>query len=34
MLAAGLVLLVPRPAAAEDTVPFVADFQGAFQIRV
>src|SRR5260370_6773561 len=32
MLAAGLVLLVPRPAAAQDSVPFAADFQGVFQI--
>src|SRR5690349_11843152 len=32
VLAAGLVLAVRPPAAAEDTVPFAADFQGEFRI--
>jgi hypothetical protein len=32
VLATGLVLLALRPAAAADTVPFAADFQGEFRI--
>ena len=32
MLTAGLILLALRPAAAGDTVPFAADFEGEFQI--